>query len=102
MKTAAASVNKGNPSTFYSGEKTNPVLRALEQDTKSYVNYMKKRAAIATGKLPANESNESSCRQWVYIYIYKVDLPGVGPFVGVKWRFKLTIIIMKLLGLTKI
>ena len=43
--TAVEAVNKGHPSSFYSSEKANPVLQAIEQETKMYVSYMKKRAA---------------------------------------------------------
>ena len=36
-------INKGAPSSFYTGEKTNPVIQALEQEINLYVGYMKKR-----------------------------------------------------------
>ena len=40
---AVSSVNKGASSTYYSNDKPNPVYQALDQETKKYVAYMKKR-----------------------------------------------------------
>ncbi|XP_064633928.1 cilia- and flagella-associated protein 54-like isoform X3 [Lineus longissimus] len=41
---AAAAVNRGRPSTFYSKDKPNPVFQALEQEIKVYIGYMRKRS----------------------------------------------------------
>ena len=43
--TVATSLNAGHPSSFYSPDKPNPVLRALDQETTQFVAYMKKRSA---------------------------------------------------------
>ncbi|XP_021355787.1 cilia- and flagella-associated protein 54-like isoform X2 [Mizuhopecten yessoensis] len=40
---AVASANRGQPSSFYSKDKTNPVFQSLEQETKKFMGYMKKR-----------------------------------------------------------
>ncbi|ELU16988.1 hypothetical protein CAPTEDRAFT_224115 [Capitella teleta] len=45
---AVKSVNKGQPSAFYPDDKNNPVFMALEQEIKSFVNIMKKRASSPT------------------------------------------------------
>ncbi|KAL8594726.1 hypothetical protein ACOMHN_051672 [Nucella lapillus] len=42
---AASSLNKGHPSTFYSRDKQNPVLTALDQEIGQFVAYMKKRSS---------------------------------------------------------
>ena len=54
--TAAMSVNRGHPASFYSGEKNNPVFQALEQETRSYINYMRKRAAAGNSRISEEES----------------------------------------------
>lgn len=43
--TAAANVNRGVPSTFYSNDKPNPVFQALEQEIIQFMSVMKKRFA---------------------------------------------------------
>ncbi|XP_025107174.1 cilia- and flagella-associated protein 54-like isoform X1 [Pomacea canaliculata] len=40
---AAASLNKGHPTTFYSSDKPNPVLQALDQERNKFMSYMRKR-----------------------------------------------------------
>ncbi|XP_069141650.1 cilia- and flagella-associated protein 54-like isoform X4 [Argopecten irradians] len=40
---AVASANRGQPSSFYSKDKTNPVFQSLEQETRKFMGYMKKR-----------------------------------------------------------
>ena len=40
---AASSVNRGQPSSFYANEKTNPVLQALDHDIKLFQAFIKKK-----------------------------------------------------------
>ena len=43
LKSAAvASINRGQPSSFYSKDKTNPVFQSLDQEIKKFMGYMRK------------------------------------------------------------
>ncbi|XP_046336681.2 cilia- and flagella-associated protein 54-like isoform X2 [Haliotis rufescens] len=56
LKSAAvSSSNKGQPSSFYSKDKPNPVFQALDQEFKKFAGYMKKRAGPGYKK-PEEES----------------------------------------------
>lgn len=44
LKSAAVStVNRGQPSSFYNKDKTNPVFQSLDQELKKFMGYMRKR-----------------------------------------------------------
>lgn len=51
-----AALNKGHTSAYYNSDKTNPVLQSLEQDTRQFIAYMKKRSAPGY-KAPDGESS---------------------------------------------
>ena len=40
---AATAANRGQPSSFYNKDKTNPVFHSLDQELKKFMGYMKKR-----------------------------------------------------------
>ena len=66
---AVQSVNKGKPSSFYAGEKTNPVLQALASDIRQFQNLIIKKNSKAYK--PAKD--EASSRAYVVLchnYMY--------------------------------
>lgn len=56
---AAAAANKGQSSSFYSKDKSNPVLQAINKEIKLYVAYMKKRHVATQDNKPLPDDSVS-------------------------------------------
>ncbi|XP_056000170.1 cilia- and flagella-associated protein 54-like isoform X4 [Ostrea edulis] len=61
LRSAAANVaNRGQPSTFYSKDKNNPVFQSLDQEIKKFMGYMRKRNAPGYKKPDEEPSSRPS------------------------------------------
>ncbi|XP_063397833.1 cilia- and flagella-associated protein 54-like isoform X1 [Mytilus trossulus] len=78
LKSAAvASINRGQPSSFYSKDKTNPVFQSLDQEIKKFMGYMRKRNSPGYKK-PADEpSSRASDTLFELWNKYEPKLPEI-------------------------
>ncbi|CAC5396096.1 unnamed protein product [Mytilus coruscus] len=78
LKSAAvASINRGQPSSFYSKDKTNPVFQSLDQEIKKFMGYMRKRNSPGYKKPAEEPSSRASDTLFELWNKYEPKLPEI-------------------------